>query len=125
MTVDGLFVGDGLIDVVNGVPADLSGTNFLANGSPVSNGTIGVQFIDTTASLYNSTLLPTSLDLADFDLVDGIISSFDDAGFVSQISFSVDTLEASSVPEPSCLVLLMLAAAGYTTFPGRKKRFRQ
>ena len=77
------------------------------------------QFIDDSASLFNSTSLPTSLDLADFDFSDGFIGSFDGAGLVSQISFSIDTLEVASVPEPSCFVLMM-AATGYTTLLRRR-----
>jgi len=117
---DGFAVGDGLVDATSGTLTGLSGTTFLADGIPISNGTFALQFIDTTASLFNSTSLPTSLDLADFDLVDGLISSFDDGASFRQISFSIDTLEVASVPEPSGLVLLLMAATGYTTLLRRR-----
>jgi len=114
---DGTFfvaVSDDIVHGADAMQTDFTGTTFLADGA-VENGRLIIFFGDGGGAAFNSTSLPTNLNLADFGFTSGSIAGTDSAGIFRQAAFTIDTLELASVPEPGCLTLLLLAATGYTT----------
>jgi len=79
----------------------------------------GIAFRDTTGTLFNSTALPNSASLSQFDFAVLNLSWIDTSGdFIYNISGSI-TIPAKTVPEPASLTLLI---CGLITARGLRRR---
>ncbi len=97
-----------------------------AGGPPLSHGEVVNSFdlIDSTATVFSSVALPTSLDLSRFDHQRGLLVVRNGIVPESLVHYSIDTIEniSSAVPEPGGLELVAAAAAGLTLRAWRKRR---
>lgn len=91
---------------------DITGTEILVNGSPES-GRIGIQFDDADATAFSSDSLPSTLNLSDFESITATIDGEEPfpggAPFVYSVDFSINSITATAVPEPSTLAVLGIA----------------
>ncbi len=79
-----------------------------------------VQFTDTTASVFSSTALPSTLNDTDFDIKFGLLRLSDSAG---EVRFDVDSFTTSGVapvPVPAAVWLMGSALAGLVGFKRKK-----
>ena len=96
-TFDAFSIGDGTQDPT-------PGTTILANGVQVP-AQMSVLFNDGTATALSSTQLPSSIDLNSFSFREGRVEGTDANGIFAAATFGIDSIQVSSVPEPSTGVL--------------------
>ena len=114
---DAFAISDG---VETNVP-DLTGTMIVVDDI-LRDGRISLQFNDFDATAFISTALPSSLNLADFELsplslgvpgATGRIFGTEPSGqvnpFVYSAEFSIDSLTLTAVPEPTAMAFCGLA----------------
>lgn len=118
--IDGFGVSDG---VETG--PDLSGTTILVNGE-VKSGWINLQFIDSTATAFDSTAIPTSLNLSDFNFAGGRVGGTEPSGqinpFFYSATFSIDSMQVTAIPEPSLTLLGSVVVLGMVVRGRRRSR---
>ncbi len=69
-----------------------------------------ITFTDDDATAFSSAMLPTTLDLGSFELAEGTIRGTRPSGQANplfyQVTFRIDTITATAVPEPSAATFL-------------------
>ena len=80
------------------------GTTILANGVQ-ETGELSILFNDNTANVLSSPQLPSSLDVNSFSFIEGRVEGTDSNGIFGLATFGIDSIQVSSVPEPSTGVL--------------------
>ena len=109
--IDFLTVFDGVDPVVAG--ADFVGSTFLADGASQA-GALNLGFINSTATAFSSTALPSNLSLSDFDFntSNGFISGLDDNMNQIGVNFTIDEISVTAVPEPGSVCFVAATALG-------------
>lgn len=96
-------------DGVSSGTQDVSGDTILLDGNQ-ETARLSISFTDNEATAFDSTMLPTALDLSMFEISEGTISGTRPSGqfnpFFYQAAFRVDSISAVAIPEPSSLVVL-------------------
>jgi len=111
----------GTSDGVEGSNPDITGVTVLVN-DVVKDGRISLQFNDLSATAFDSTSLPTTLNLGDFDSSEGRFIGSEPGGLFYFATFSIDTIEASAVPEPSSAALAGVVALGLIAVRHRRRK---
>ena len=108
---DQFGLSDGVSD---GVP-NTTGLTILLNGNQ-ETARMAFNFEDNQATAFNSTSLPTTLNLSVFETAQGTITGTRPSGnvnpFFYSVAFRMDTITATVVPEPASVALLWFACGG-------------
>lgn len=113
--IDFFVIGDG---VETGL-ANTTGDTILVDGSQ-QLGRVSLQLSDDTASAFGSTSLPSSFALSDFDQIQGRINGTDSQGQFGSLTYQLDSLTATAVPEPSASLLLASLVAALSVLRRRR-----
>jgi hypothetical protein len=104
---------------------NITGDTILLNGNQ-ETARFALTFTDNDATAFDSILLPTSLDLGEFEIAEGTISGTRPSGQANPLfysaTFSIDTLTVSAVPEPSTMAFLACVAGGAAVRVSRRVR---
>lgn len=99
----------GVSDGVSSGTQDVSGDTILLDGSP-ETARLAITFTDFDLTAFSSTMLPTSLDLSQFEISEGTVSGTRPSGqanpFFYQAAFRIDSITATAIPEPSAIAFL-------------------
>jgi hypothetical protein len=114
-------------DGVSSGSPNLTGDTILLDGSP-ETARMRLEFTDLDATAFDSTALPDSLNLADFEIAEGTISGTRPSGqfnpFFYQATFRVNSISSSvvAVPEPSMVAALCGVVAAVSLRNRRRHR---
>ncbi|QDT07661.1 hypothetical protein K227x_60890 [Rubripirellula lacrimiformis] len=115
-----------LSDGVSSGSQNITGDTILLNANP-ETARLGFTFQDNDFAAFSSTTLPTSLDLSLFEIASGAISGTRPSGqtnpFFYSVEFSIDSITATAVPEPSSMALLA-SVAGVAMVLRRRRHSR-
>ncbi len=86
------------------------GTQINVDGN-LEDGYMSLQFNDNDATAFSSTDLPSTIDLADFEIASGTVRGTRPTGtggapFSYSLDFTVETLSVTAIPEPGSLAVL-------------------
>lgn len=111
-------------DGVSSGTQNVSGETILLDGNQ-ETARLSISFTDNEATAFNSTMLPTSLDLSMFEISEGTISGTRPSGqfnpFFYQAAFRIDSISAVAIPEPSSMAFV----GGVTVLVVSRRRRRR
>jgi len=94
-------IGDG----VEPGGTDITGETILVDGS-VETGRVSLQFNDDSFSAFSADSIPPTLNLADFNQIEGRVNGTNSAGVFGFLTYQVDSLTVVAVPEPAAAMVL-------------------